>query len=82
MLDTLPVPLSIVLPGTKVVIVGLHGKRGHQKRLTGLGIRVGQDVQVLRSGYGRGPILVAAGETRLALGHGMARNILVAYKES
>jgi Fe2+ transport system protein FeoA len=44
-----------------------------------MGIHVGCDLRVVHSGDGRGkPALVAVGETRLAIGHDMLDNILVA----
>jgi Fe2+ transport system protein FeoA len=44
-----------------------------------MGLNVGCDLEVVHSGDGRGgPTLVAAGESRLAIGHGMLDRILVA----
>lgn len=72
-------PLTELPPGTTATVVSLAGGRAFQNRLVSMGLRVGGDVTVLsgRSGFG-GPVLVAAGDTRLAIGRGMARRILVA----
>ncbi len=74
-------PLTEVEVGRKVLVVALLGGRECQCRLVDLGLRVGQEVRVLCRGNGcDGPMLVAAGETRLAVGHGMAGKIMVVNK--
>jgi ferrous iron transport protein A len=71
--------LDEIAPGQRAVIVALSGGREFQSRLTNMGLRVGQDVRLICGGnHETGPALIAAGETRLALGRGMARKILVA----
>ncbi len=71
--------LSELKPGDKAFVVALAGGRSFQDRLVGLGINVGSPVELLRASNGRGwPALVAVGETRIAIGHGMASKIIVA----
>jgi Fe2+ transport system protein FeoA len=50
--------------------------RGLMRRLLDLGITKGCTFTVVQSG-GRGPVLIEVRGTRIALGHGMARRILV-----
>lgn len=71
--------LSAMTHGKKGIVVALAGGRQFQHRLVSMGINVGCEIEVLHSSNGRGgPTLVATGESRLAVGHGMADKILVA----
>lgn len=71
-------PLSALRSGQSATIVSLAGGRGMQHRLIGMGLHVGTRIEVLRGTIdANGPTLVAAGETRLAIGHGMTNRILV-----
>lgn len=71
-------PLSALRSGQSATIVGLAGGRGIQHRLISMGLHVGTRIEVLRGTiHAGGPTLVAAGETRLAIGHGMTDRILV-----
>ncbi len=68
--------------GTKATVVRLAGGRALQNRLVSMGLTVGSDVEVVRSGRASGgPTLVAAGGTRLAIGRGMADKIEVTVRE-
>lgn len=71
-------PLSHVRPGVTATVIGLLGGRGFQSRLVNMGLNVGVEVRVLHGGNGDGPALVATGQTRLALGRGMAHRVMVA----
>jgi len=71
-------PLSGLRMNEKGVVIALKGGRRFINRLTGMGLNVGSRVDVVQSGDGhQGPTLVATGETRLAIGHGMAEKIMV-----
>jgi len=70
-----PFPLSMASEGVPVRIHALHGGKGLSRRLTELGLNVGAQIAVVqRQGAG---VLIARGETRIALGGGMAAKILV-----
>lgn len=72
-------PLSTIAAGKKGMVIALAGGRQFQDRLVSMGLNVGCEIEVVHSSNGRcGPTLVATGETRLAVGHGMADKILVA----
>ena len=76
-------PLSALRRGQSATIVSLTGGRGMQHRLTSMGLHVGKRIEILRGGIDAGgPTLVAAGETRLAIGHGMTDRILVRVESS
>lgn len=70
-----PFPLMLADDGERVRIQTLQGGKGLAKRLTELGLNPGTEVRIVaRQGGG---LVVARGETRLALGGGMASKILV-----
>ncbi len=69
-------PLIMASPGEQVRIVGFRGARGMERRLTSMGLKRGAEVEVIKSS-GPGPLIVASQETRIALGAGMAKKILV-----
>lgn len=74
-LETKPFPLTMAGEGERVRIHSLQGGKGLAKRLTELGLNQGADIQILqRQGCG---LVVGRGETRIALGGGMATKILV-----
>ena len=68
--------LSSVQSGESVRIRRMNG--GHQflSRLASLGFTPGARLQVVQN-YGRGPIIVHLRDTRVALGRGEAKKILV-----
>ncbi len=66
--------------------IGCHGRAtGHERKCKGhgriadLGLRVGKTVELLQKGK-RGPLLVKVDESRIAIGRGMARNILIKHQ--
>ena len=85
--------LSEVKEGERVRIVDVvsghgHGRWGHGdgcgggggkgiiSRLAGMGIGIGQIVEVVKN-EGRGPVIVKVGESKVAIGRGMALKIVV-----
>jgi ferrous iron transport protein A len=69
-------PLSMADEGARVVVVALAGGTGLDRRMTEMGINVGAEL-VVRQRQGGG-VVVMRGETRFALGGGMAHKIMVA----
>ncbi len=70
------VPLESLPDGAEARLVMVRGGPGLRSRLTAMGLRAGAAVRVVHNG-GRGPFVVAAGESRIVLGRGMARKVLV-----
>lgn len=69
-------PLTMADEGAPLRILALLGGKGLAMRLTELGLNVGTEIRVVqRQGGG---LLVARGESRIALGGGMATKVLVA----
>lgn len=65
--------------GQTGTVVALHGGYEFQARLVSMGVHVGCSLEVVHCGNGRGgPVLLAVGSARIAVGHGMLDRILVA----
>ena len=69
-------PLMMSNEGARVRITALTGGAGFGRRMTEMGLNVGAELFV-RQRQGGG-LVVMRGETRFALGGGMAHKILVA----
>ncbi|MCL0057988.1 ferrous iron transport protein A [Dehalococcoidales bacterium] len=63
--------------GKAAVIKQIDGGYGLKRRLTSLGIRVGQTVRRVGSGPFNGPIVVEVDRARVAIGKGIAIKIFV-----
>jgi Fe2+ transport system protein FeoA len=74
-------PLSMVSPGETVELVQIREGKRLRKRLADLGLNVGLDVRVVQNCFS-GPLILAVKEdARLAIGRGMAHQILVVPRE-
>lgn len=69
-------PLLMISPGKEVVLVSLGGGLNFRRRLTDMGLAEGVRFKVLHS-QGPGQCIVRVGNTRLAIGYGMAQKIIV-----
>jgi len=65
----------------KVLVSRILGGYGLQKKLETLGIRIGCKIEKVSSQALRGPVIVKIGNTRAAIGYGMAKKIMVREKE-
>ncbi|MQY72845.1 MAG: ferrous iron transport protein A [Dehalococcoidia bacterium] len=75
------VNLSQMYPGQSGKVVKIDGGVGLVSRLSAMGIRPGRKITKLSSMLMRGPVTVQQGSTRLAIGFGMARKILVEIEQ-
>lgn len=71
-----PFPLGMATEGARVRIVALRAGAGLDKRMTEMGLNVGGELTV-RQRQGGGGLVVSRGETRFALGGGMAHKVMV-----
>jgi Fe2+ transport system protein FeoA len=70
--------LSEVTPGRRVRFLAADmGGRELQAHLASMGLHAGVEIQVVRN-EGRGPFVILVHDTRLMLGHSLARKIRVA----
>lgn len=73
--DTQMFPLAMAAEGEPVRVAALYGGAGLARRVAEMGLNVGCEV-VVRQRQASG-LIVARGETRFALGAGMAQKIMV-----
>ncbi len=76
-MSTMMTTLADLPHGERGIVLAFDGGIEFQQRITSLGIYVGCEVEVVGGGAGGG-ILVAVGDSRIALGCGMARKIILA----
>ena len=69
-------PLPVAPLGCRLRIAALHGGAEFTRRLTELGLNVGCEITLQQREGGK--FVVKRGETRFALGGGMAHKIMVA----
>lgn len=68
--------LSEVIKDKEYKIVGLAGGRGARRRLLDLGLTIGVLIKIIII-HSYGPVLVEVRGTRLAIGHGLTKKIMV-----
>ncbi len=68
-------PINVVEDGSEVTVARIAGGGECSRRLSELGIIPGARIQVVQNGGG--PILLKVGESRFAIGQGMALKVLV-----
>jgi Fe2+ transport system protein FeoA len=73
-----PVSLAEVPAGQRVRVVSLTGGMESEKRLLDMGVDLNSEVEVIVAGK-RSPVLLAVGETRLALEPDLAWLVQVQY---
>ncbi len=72
-------PLMLAKPGETLIIKEIKGGRRLQKRLTDMGLRPDDEIDVITS-RGRGHFVLAVNGKRFVLGRGMVQNIYVEPK--
>jgi len=68
--------LSMAKPGERIIIKEMIGGRSARARLTSMGFRPGDPLEII-SNDGQGRLIVGFGNTRMAMGRGMAQKIIV-----
>ena len=71
------VDLTQMRTGESGTIQELEGGRGFLRRIQSMGIRPGKKITKVSSHFWRGPQTVKVGNSRFAIGFGMAKKILV-----
>lgn len=69
-------PLAVAETGRRVHVRHVLGGHGLQRRLSGMGMVPGTEVEVIRNDPG-GPLVVGVLDSRFMIGRGMAHHILV-----
>jgi ferrous iron transport protein A len=71
------IPLAEMDVNMEGVICKLDGGTDFQSRLQALNIRTGKRIKKISSNPFRGPIVVEVDSSRVAIGYGMARKVMV-----
>ncbi len=71
------IDLTHMAAGERGTVVEVHGGHGMKARLEAMGIRPGVEITKISNQIMRGPVIIKAGNTQVALGHGMARKVFV-----
>lgn len=77
MTETKMITLRQMRSGQKGKVVEIQGGHGMVNRLGAMGVRPGKRIVKVSSMLMRGPITIQIGNTRMAIGFGMANKIIV-----
>jgi ferrous iron transport protein A len=67
----------------RATVIGLNTSNDLQGRLMGMGLTAGAKVEILQGGRSIfKPLLIAVGDTRIAIGHDLAQMVLVEADEA
>ncbi len=69
-------PLPTVAPGQRVQVMAIAAGQRATHRLQAMGLVPGADIQVIQS-QGNGALIIAVGDSRLAVERGIAHKVLV-----
>ncbi len=69
--------LSDLSPKKKAKIVKIHRGRNFHRRMCVMGLRIGQNVEVISKQPLMGPLTISAGKCKMTIGRGMAHKIIV-----
>ncbi|MCY6484477.1 FeoA family protein [Clostridium aestuarii] len=69
------IPLAFINRGEKAKIQEINGGDTFSKKMIEMGFNKGTEIEIVNND--RGPLIVAVGESRIALGRGMAQRIMV-----
>jgi Fur family ferric uptake transcriptional regulator len=70
------VPLHKAKTGEKLIVNSVISGKNMQVRLSSMGLKTGDMIEVVSSGFG-GQVVIAAGDNRMVVGKGMAEKIMV-----
>lgn len=68
--------LASIRPGQRVQLVDVDAGRYLQGRLLALGLLRGTEISIIAN-EGQGPLLIKLGRSRITIGRGMAKKIMV-----
>jgi ferrous iron transport protein A len=71
------IPLVELKSGQEGTIDSIDGGHGMRKNLQNLGVREGVKVKLINRHFMKGPVVILIGKSRVAIGFGMARRIMV-----
>ena len=74
------ISLTDMKPGQSGTLVEVLGGHGMERRLSALGLRLSKRVRKVSSMLMRGPVIVEVDNVQIAIGHGMASQLIVEMK--
>ena len=77
MSDEKQITLAQMRTGHSGTVVEIQGGPGLIERLSAIGIRSGKKITKVGSMFMRGPVTIQIGGAQVAIGHGMAKRIIV-----
>jgi Fur family ferric uptake transcriptional regulator len=72
--------LALAKPGERVLIREMTGGKGALSRLSSMGLRLGDQIEIINN-TGKGRIILGHGNMRLAIGRGIAQKIVVSVAD-
>jgi len=70
-------PLGMLRDGDLATVVDVRGGRGLKRRMADMGLATGAQIEVVSDSASSGPVIVKVLDTRIAIGRGMSRHIMV-----
>ena len=71
------IDLTQIDKGITVEVVEINGGNKFKAKVDAIGLRIGSRIIKLSTQVMSGPVTIKIGSTKLAIGHGMAKKILV-----
>lgn len=71
------IDLTQLKAGEEATVIRVEGGYGAMRRIHSMGIREGKKVTKMSSHFWGGPQIVRVGHSRVAMGFGMARKVIV-----
>ncbi|MGM0442499.1 MAG: FeoA family protein [Elusimicrobiota bacterium] len=71
------VTLAKMESGTTGEVSKIQGGFGLERNLENMGVRPGTKIKKVNKQFMSGPVIVQVGNTQVAMGHGMAKKVLV-----
>ena len=75
------IDLTQLKPGKHGTVIRVEGGYGATRRIHSMGIREGKKVTKMSSHFWGGPQVIRVGHSRVAMGFGMARKVIVEVEE-
>ncbi len=70
-------PLGMLRDGDVATVLDVRGGRGLKRRMADMGMGPGARIEVVSDSASSGPVIVKVLDTRIAIGRGMSRHIMV-----
>jgi ferrous iron transport protein A len=63
--------------GETGLLTKISGGYGLKQKLDAMGLQIGKEIKVTSRQWGHGPVIIKYGNTEIAIGYGMAKQILI-----